>query len=43
MGSPLDVDFSSNVVDIFSGDTWSEKRQKRFTRLAPEIDDMEIL
>lgn len=43
MGSSLDVDFSSNVVDIFSGDTWSEKRQKRFIRLAPEIDGMEML
>lgn len=43
MNEPLNVDFSSNVVDIFTGNTWSEKQQKRFVRLAPEIDGMEML
>lgn len=43
MSEPLNVDFSSNVIDIFTGDTWSEKQQKRFVRLAPEIDGMEML
>jgi len=43
MSEPLNVDFSSNVIDIFTGDTWSEKQQKRFIRLAPEIDGMEML
>lgn len=43
MSEPLKVDLSNNVIDIFTGDTWSEKRQKRFIRLAPEIDGMEML
>lgn len=43
MSEPLNVDFSNNVIDIFTGDTWSEKHQKRFIRLAPEIDGMEML
>lgn len=33
----------SNVYDIFTGQTWSEQRYKRFIRLAPEIDGLEML
>ena len=43
MNEPLNVDISNNVIDIFTGDTWSEKQQQRFIRLAPEIDGMEML
>lgn len=43
MSEALNVELPDNVIDIFTGDTWSEKRQKRFIRLAPEIDGMEML
>ncbi len=32
-----------NVYDIFTGETWSEQKHKRFIRLAPEIDGLEML
>lgn len=43
MSEALNVDLSTNIIDIFTGETWSEKQQKRFVRLAPEIDGMEML
>lgn len=43
MGAIPAVDGSSNVIDIFSGETWSAKKQECFVRLAPEIDGMEML
>ncbi len=33
----------SNVIDIFSGRTWSEQKQRRFIRMAPEIDGLDML
>lgn len=43
MKDPLKAAEFSNVIDIFSGSTWSEKRQRRFIRLAPEIDGLDML
>lgn len=43
MTYPAKQPASANVYDIFSGETWSEQRNKRFIRLAPEIDGLEML
>ncbi len=32
-----------NIYDIFTGEAWSEQKNKRFIRLAPEMDGLEML
>lgn len=37
------VDLNSNVVDFFTGKPFSELRNRRIIRLAPELDGLELL
>ncbi len=43
MSDPANEMGLDNVFDIFTGERWSERHNRRFVRLAPEIDGLEML